>query len=66
MKIVVLKKRNQWYWKLVARNGRILAHSETYSSKAKAVKTAIKIFTANEAEFKIVVPLILSKQYKNH
>lgn len=65
MKIIVLKKKG-WYWKLVANNGKTLAHSETYSSKAKAVKTAIKIFTANEAEFKIVVPLILSKQYKNH
>ena len=43
MKIVILKKRNQWYWKLVARNGKILAHSETYSSQRKAIKTATKL-----------------------
>jgi len=43
MKIVVLKKKKQWYWKIVARNGRSLAHSETYSSLARALKTAIKV-----------------------
>lgn len=28
------------WWRLVARNGEILAHSEVYSTKAKAIKTA--------------------------
>ena len=44
MKIEVLKnKRSKWYWRLVAANGKVLAHSETYSSKQMALKTAKKI-----------------------
>jgi len=38
--IVVLKKRKQWYWKLIHRNGHDLATSETYSSRYKACQTA--------------------------
>lgn len=38
--INVLKNKNgAWFWRLKARNGKILAHSEAYSSKAKALKT---------------------------
>ncbi len=54
MKIVILKLRRQWYWKLVANNGRILAHSETYSSKAKAVKTANRMNTLLAKEVRVV------------
>ncbi len=43
-KVELLKKRNKWYWRLVANNGKVLAHSEQYSSKPKAEKTASKIF----------------------
>ena len=28
-----------WYWRLMATNGQILAHSESYSSKAKCKQT---------------------------
>ena len=39
--IKILKgKKNQWYWRLMHSNGRILAHSEMYSSKFQATKTA--------------------------
>jgi len=38
--IEILKKKAKWYWRLVARNGKILAHSEQYCSKASARKTA--------------------------
>ena len=54
MKIVILKLRRQWYWKLIASNGRILAHSETYSRKSKAVKTANRMKTLLAKEVKIV------------
>lgn len=41
MKIQVLKnKAGKWFWRIKARNGKILAHSETYSSKQAALKTA--------------------------
>ena len=40
--IQILKKRALWYWRLVASNGRVLAHSEQYSSKSKARRMAMK------------------------
>ena len=55
MKIVVLKKRNQWYWKLVAKNGKTLAHSETYSSKAKARQSARSV--VRQTEMRVVIEL---------
>ena len=45
-KIQVVKGKKQWFWRIVARNGKTLAHSETYSSKGKAVQTA-KRFSLN-------------------
>lgn len=41
-KIVIFKNKvGKWLWHLKSyRNGRIIAHSESYSSKTKAVKTA--------------------------
>lgn len=38
--ISVQKKRRSWYWVLKSVNGQTVATSETYSSKAKANKTA--------------------------
>lgn len=38
--IQVIKKSGRWYWRLKSRNGRILAHSEMYSSRGMARKTA--------------------------
>lgn len=35
-----------WYWILVAANGRTLAHSEIYSSHAKALQTFNKVSDA--------------------
>ena len=41
MKLEVLKGRSgKWYWRIKSPNGRILCHSELYSSKQKAVQTA--------------------------
>jgi len=39
----VLKKNSKWYWKMIAENGKVLAHSEQYSSKRKALQTADKV-----------------------
>lgn len=39
---IELKRRflwGKWYWRIKASNGRIIAHSETYSSKFKAEQT---------------------------
>lgn len=46
MRIEILKgKANQWYWRMVSKNGKILANSETYCSKVKAVKAVTSIVT---------------------
>lgn len=37
-------RRGRWYWRLKSYQGRILAHSETYSNKGLAVKTANRVF----------------------
>ncbi len=39
-KIQVVRGKRKWYWRIVYLNGRTLAHSEMYSSKAKARQTA--------------------------
>lgn len=39
VKVEILKKSKRWYWRIVAKNGEVICHSETYSSKAKAKKT---------------------------
>lgn len=43
MHIEILKKRKYWYWRIIADNGQVLATSETYSSHAMALKTAMKV-----------------------
>lgn len=43
LKMQVLKKKAGWYWRLVASNGKILSHSETYSKKQNAFKTANQV-----------------------
>jgi len=46
-KIVVKQNKDQqWFWHLVGRNGEVLAHSESYSSKHKALDTATAVFSA--------------------
>lgn len=48
MKIVVQRnKRGKWYWKIVSKNGRILAHSESYSTKKDCLDTAHKVLMAS-------------------
>ena len=34
---------SKWYWRLRSRNGRTLAHSENYSHRSLAAKTAKRI-----------------------
>ena len=47
LKIEILQgDSGDWYWRIKGSNGRILATSETYSSKRKASNTAIKLMTA--------------------
>lgn len=41
--IEVLRKHKEWYVRVKASNGRILATSETYSSKQKASNAAKKL-----------------------
>ena len=36
----------QWYWRLKSRNGRTLAHSETYKRRISAVKVMKKLAKA--------------------
>lgn len=41
--VQVRKGRKHWYWRLLGLNGRILATSEVYSSKRKALQTAEQV-----------------------
>ena len=52
MKIVVEKnRRGKWYWKIIASNGKILAHSEEYSRKQACIDTVFLVVAA-KIEFK--------------
>jgi len=44
--IEVVKGKTLWFWRLLSVNGKTLAHSESYSSKRHACKTASKIAKA--------------------
>ena len=46
VKKIMSYKKPTWYWRIIANNGQILAHSEIYSSKQKAILTAKKIISA--------------------
>lgn len=48
MKFQVLKTKTGWYWRIVARNGKVLCHSETYTTKRKAMH-ALDIVTGGAA-----------------
>ena len=51
--VEVLKGRaGKWYWKLKYTNGKTLAHSETYSSRYQAVKTARAVACRMECELR--------------
>ncbi len=43
MKYQIKKCKGGWFWRIVARNGRIWAHSETYTRKSDAVKAARRV-----------------------
>jgi len=43
IKVLPGKGPRAWYWKIVSRNGRTLAHSEIYNSKQSAIKTAVQV-----------------------
>lgn len=40
MIVKLSKTKGQWYWKMVARNGKVLCHSEKYHNKKDAIKAA--------------------------
>jgi len=46
MKIQIKKCRGGWYFRMVSRNGRILAHSEVYKSKQGAEDGAESIINS--------------------
>lgn len=56
MYIEILKKNKQWYWRIVAKNNRILAVSETYSSLSKA-KATVRSFIAGHIKGLVVVDI---------
>jgi uncharacterized protein YegP (UPF0339 family) len=48
--IELQRKRFAWYWRIVAVNGRVLAHSETYVRRSSALKTAQRLAKALKVE----------------
>lgn len=47
MKIEILKSKGQYYFRIRAKNGKILCHSEKYKRKNSCVKSAKSICDAN-------------------
>jgi len=45
MKIEIIKRKGQWYFRIKAANGKILAHSEKYGRKRDAEHAAELIAT---------------------
>ena len=43
MKIHLYKEDDLWYWCIVAKNNKVVACSENYTSKSKCLKTAEKV-----------------------
>jgi uncharacterized protein YegP (UPF0339 family) len=43
---IVQGESGTWHWRIKSANGKILASSETYSSRRKASNTAMKLMTA--------------------
>lgn len=43
MKYEVMKCKGGWYWRIIASNGKIFAHSEVYKTKRSAERAAIKV-----------------------
>ena len=43
MKITIKRVKTGWYFKIVARNGRTLCHSEVYKTLAAAKKTMFNL-----------------------
>jgi len=57
MKFEVLKAaKNEWYFRIVAGNGKVLAHSETYTRKRNAVD-AVAIIKAGAMWARVVEPV---------
>lgn len=52
MKFEIKKNKGQWYFRIVARNGKILAHSEKYKRKCDAAR-AVGIIQRQAAEAEI-------------
>jgi uncharacterized protein YegP (UPF0339 family) len=51
MKIEILRSGTQFYWRIVAGNAKILAHSETYKNRGDAERTALLVVSdAGDAE----------------
>lgn len=40
MIVEILKKKAKWFWRLKARNGQILAHSEQFDRRDNAIRAA--------------------------
>ena len=52
MKIIVQQnRRGDWFHHLMSSNGRIIQHSEAYSSKAKCLKTVLSIVAATGLKY---------------
>lgn len=45
-KIEIIESKKKYYWRIVHKNGKILAHSEKYSTRGKAKQTAKNLFAA--------------------
>lgn len=52
---IEIRKGRRWYWRIVAENGKVLAHSENYSSRSMARKgVASLIRLIDQDDYRIV------------
>jgi len=41
---VLQNKKGKWFWRIKAKNSKILAHSEAYSRKKECMKMALRVY----------------------
>lgn len=52
MKVEIIKSKGQWYWCILAGNGKVLCHSEKYKRRRDA-EHAVKLVRENAATMTI-------------
>lgn len=66
MKYEIFKRGTQWYWRLKAANGKIIAQGEGYHNKGDALSTIDLIQNSGQAEIHQVEEVPDDKEELSH